>query len=344
MSLPDVARPAPAGVPVRGRLVAAVRHTFVHVGVLPFLLAAAVIVFSLASGQFLTFENLANLLRQSVYLVLISMGQMLALVTGGFDLSVGTILAITSVVSAIAMSSVFAAHPDAVWLAILAGACAGMLAAIVVGAVNGVGIAYFGVSPFIMTLGVQSVGFGVALFITGGVPVSGMPGQFGDIFGFGSVFGVPVPIAITAVVIALFWLVLDRTTLGNYFHAVGGNAKAAALSGINVQRVLMFAYLMCAAIVSIAGLLLTARTDSGEANMGGNSALESIAACVIGGVSLRGGVGRVGSVVLGAIFIRLVQNGMDLASVGSYLQMVVLGVLLIVAVIADTLRQRYLSR
>jgi ribose transport system permease protein len=344
MSLPESGPAAASDERGGHRLVGAARNMFVRAGVLPFLLAIAVVVFSLTSGQFLTFENLANLLRQSVYLVLVSMGQMLALVTGGFDLSVGTILAITSVVSALVMSAIIVANPDAVWLAILAGTCAGMAAAMVVGAVNGVGIAYFGVSPFIMTLGVQSVGFGVALFITGGVPVSGIPGLFGDTFGFGSVLGVPVPIGITVLVIALFWLLLDRTALGNYFHAVGGNPKAAALSGINVRRVLMFAYLLCALLVSIAGLLLTARTDSGEANIGGNAALESIAACVIGGVSLRGGVGTVGSVVLGAIFIGLVQNGMNLASVGSYLQMVVLGVLLIVAVIADTLRQRYFSR
>jgi len=344
MSQSESGPAAAGGKQDRRPVVDALRNTFVRAGVLPFLLAIAVIVFSLTSEQFLTFQNMANLLRQSVYLVLVSMGQMLALVTGGFDLSVGTILAITSVVSASVMSAIIAANPDAAWLAILAGTCAGMAAAMVVGAVNGVGIAYFGVSPFIMTLGVQSVGFGVALFVTGGVPVSGIPSLFGDTFGFGSVLGVPVPIAITVIVIALFWLLLDRTTLGNYFHAVGGNAKAAALSGIDVRRVLMFAYLLCALLVSIAGLLLTARTDSGEANIGGNAALESIAACVIGGVSLRGGVGRIGSVVLGAIFIGLVQNGMNLASVGSYLQMVVLGVLLIVAVIADTLRQRYFSR
>lgn len=344
MNSSEAARLTAAGTRGGNRLLVAARQAFVYTGVLPFLLAIAVVVFAFGSSQFLTVENLANLLRQSVYLILVSMGQMLALVTGGFDLSVGTILAITSVTSASVMSAIVAAHPDLVWLAILAGLGAGIAAAMVVGAVNGIGIAYFGVSPFIMTLGVQSVGFGIALFVTGGVPVSGIPGEFGDVFGFGRMLGVPVPILITAVVIALFALLLGRTALGNYFHAVGGNAKAAALSGIDVQRVLMFAYLLCAALVSIAGLLLTARTNSGEANIGGNAALESIAACVIGGVSLRGGVGRVGSVVLGAIFIGLVQNGMNLASVGSYLQMVVLGVLLIIAVIADTLRQRYFSR
>lgn len=330
---PDASRRRGAGL---------AKKLFVKLGVLPLLLAVALITFTGLSDQFLTTQNLVNLVRQSVYLILVSLGQMLALVTGGFDLSVGTIQAVTSVVSAMAMSAAFAHFPEAPWLAIVLGCAAGMLAGMVVGAVNGAGVAFLGVTPFIMTLGVQSVGFGVALFLTGGVPVSGMPGAFSETFGFGSVLGVPVPILITALCIAGFYVLMDRTALGNYFQAVGGNTKAALLSGINIPQVLMAAYLGCAGVASLAGILLTARVDSGEATIGGTVALESIAACVIGGVSLRGGMGRVENVVLGAFFIVLVQNGMNLASVGSYLQMVVLGVLLIVAVISDRVRQRLL--
>lgn len=335
--------PAPAGesaAPRRPRRLA--KTLFLKLGVLPFLLVIALVTFTGLSDQFLTPQNLVNLVRQSVYLVLVSLGQMLALVTGGFDLSVGTIQAVTSVVSAMVMSAVFAQAPGSPWLAIALGCAAGMLAGMAVGTVNGAGVAFLGVTPFIMTLGVQSVGFGVALFLTGGVPVSGIPASFSDTFGFGSVLGVPVPILITAACVAGFYVLMDRTALGNYFMAVGGNIKAALLSGIHIQKVLMLAYLGCAGIASLAGLLLTARVDSGEANIGGTVALESIAACVIGGVSLRGGLGRVENVVLGAFFIVLVQNGMNLASVGSYLQMVVLGVLLVVAVISDRIRQRYL--
>lgn len=319
-----------------------VKTLFVKLGVLPFLLAVALVSFTGLSDQFLTPQNLVNLVRQSVYLVLVSLGQMLALVTGGFDLSVGTIQAVTSVVAAMVMSAVFAHFPGSVWLAIALGGLAGMLAGMMVGAVNGAGVAFLGVTPFIMTLGVQSVGFGVALFLTGGVPVAGMPAEFGETFGFGSVLGVPVPILLTVACIGGFYLLMERTALGNYFQAVGGNTKAALLSGIDIRQVLMMAYLGCSAVAALAGLLLTARVDSGEATIGGSVALESIAACVIGGVSLRGGMGRVENVVLGAFFIVLVQNGMNLASVGSYLQMVVLGVLLIVAVISDRIRQRYL--
>ena len=320
------------------------KRIFVKLGVLPFLLFLAVATFAGLSDQFLTAQNLVNLVRQSVYLVLVSLGQMLALVTGGFDLSVGTIQAVTSVVGATVMSAVFAHAPASPWLAVAAGVAAGIGAGVLVGVVNGMGIAYLGVSPFIMTLGVQSIGFGVALFLTGGVPVSGMPAVFGETFGFATVLGIPVPILITAAALAAFWILVERTALGNYFHAVGGNAKAAVLSGINIRQVLLMAYLLCAALAALAGILLTARVDSGEANIGGTVALESIAACVIGGVSLRGGLGRVENVVLGAVFIGLVQNGMNLASVGSYLQMVVLGVLLVVAVISDRLRQQLFTQ
>jgi ribose transport system permease protein len=320
-----------------------VQRLFLRLGVLPLLLAAALIIFSLLSDQFLTQQNLVNLLRQSVYLILVSLGQMLALVTGGFDLSVGTILAITSVVSAMVMSGMLAADPDSVWTAVMIGSLSGIGAGAVIGLVNGIGIAIVGVSPFIMTLGIQSVGFGLALFLTGGVPVSGLPSEFGNTFGFGSAFGVPVPVLVTIVCIAVFYVLMNRTALGNYFLAVGGNMKAAALSGVNVKLTLLIAYLLCALVSSVSGILLTARLESGESNIGGTIALESIAACVIAGVSLRGGIGRVENVVLGAIFIGLLQNGMNLASVGSYLQMMVLGTLLIVAVIADQIRHRLIA-
>lgn len=319
------------------------RQLFLRLGVLPFMLVAGCVVFSLLSEQFLTPQNLLNLLRQSVYLILVSLGQMLALVTGGFDLSVGTVMAITSVVSAMAMQSLGVALPDAAWLAVAGGCLAGVLAGLVVGLVNGIGVAVVGVSPFIMTLGVQSIGFGAALFLTGGVPISGLPPAFSDIFGFGSVLGIPVPILVTAVCVAGMGLLMARLPTGTHLLAVGGNAKAAALSGISTRRVLLTAYLLCAGLAALSGLLLTARVETGEANLGGTVALESIAACVIAGVSLRGGSGRVSSVVMGAIFIVLVQNGMNLANVGSYLQMVVLGALLIVAVVADQLRHRMVA-
>lgn len=322
------------------RLLGLLRSMFLRLGVLPFMLVIAIVVFSLLSDQFLTAQNLVNLLRQSVYLILVSLGQMLALVTGGFDLSVGTVMALTSVVSAMVMQMLGTSMPDATWTIVIVGCVCGLLAGLTVGLVNGIGVAIIGVSPFIVTLGVQSIGFGLALYLTGGVPVSGLPGAFSDLFGFGTLLGVPIPILVTAVCVAGIGILMSRLPTGTHLLAVGGNAKAAALSGINTRRVLLMAYLLCAGLAAVAGLLLTARVETGEANLGGTVALESIAACVIAGVSLRGGIGRVPNVVMGAIFIGLVQNGMNLASVGSYLQMVVLGSLLIVAVVADQIRHR----
>ena len=324
------------------RLLINPKKLFIKVGVLPFFLIGTIIIFTLLSSYFFTLQNLTNVARQSVYLILVSLGQMLVLITGGFDLSVGTAIALTSVVSATAMVTFASIFPDQVWLIILLGSLSGFLTASMIGALNGFGVAKFNVSPFIMTLGVQSVGAGAALFITGGVPFAGLPYAFGDIFGFGRIFGLPVPVIIALATIVIFWIMMNRTKFGAHIYAVGSNIKAAHLSGINTKRTLFLAYLVCALVVSLAGLLLTARVESGETNLGGTIALESIAACVIAGVSLRGGIGRVEGVVLGAFFIILVQNGMNLVQIGSYMQMILLGSLLILAVILDQYRYRIL--
>ena len=316
------------------------KQTFIRVGVLPFFLAIALIVFTILSNKFFTGQNLMNVARQSVYLVLVSMGQMMALIAGGFDLSVGTSIALSSVFSAIVMVFCAALFPDAIWFAILLGVLAGFSVAIILGIINGIGVSYFEVSPFIITLGVSSVGAGFALFMTGGIPVSGLPYAFGDTFGFGRWFGIPAPVIIAIICIIFMWTLMTKTAFGAKLYAVGGNIKAAHLSAINTKKTLMLAYVICAAIAALTGLLLTARVESGEANLGGTIALESIAACVIAGVSLRGGIGRVENVVLGGFFIVLVQNGMNLAQISSYMQMVLLGMLLILAVIFDQIRYR----
>jgi ribose transport system permease protein len=317
--------------------------TFVRFGVLPFMLTLAIIVFALLSDNFLTGRNLSNVARQSTYLIIVAVGQMLALLTGGFDLSVGTILAVTSVVGAMAMAAVHVAYPDMAWLTIMVGLLAGFGAGLSIGVVNGIGIAALGVSPFIMTLGIASAGFGIALYLTGGVPVYGLPPAFGSTFGFGKLLGIPVPIYVAAAVVAVMGVVLYRTKLGRYWYAVGGNQNAARLSGVDTRLHLFLAYVFCGGLAALAGLLLTARLETGEANIGATLALESIAACAIGGVSLRGGVGRLGNVVLGAIFINLMTNGMNLARIESYLQTVVVGVLLILAVVTDQVRQRLVA-
>jgi ribose transport system permease protein len=320
------------------------QHAVVRLGVLPLLLAIAVIVFSLLSPNFLTGQNLLNVARQSTFLAMVAMGQMLALLTGGFDLSVGKILAITSVVGALVMAGAKSYLPDAVGAAVALGMLAGIGAGTLVGVVNGIGVALFDVSPFMMTLGTASISFGIALTLTSGVPVYGMPDAFGNIFGFGQFLDIPTPVYVTAILFLVLYLVLNWTPMGRYLYAIGGNYKASVLSGINTRLHLFMAYVLCGMMAAIAGIILTARLETGEANIGASMPLDSIAACVIGGVSLRGGIGRLGNVVLGAVFIGLIQNGMDLARIESYLQEVVIGVLLILAVIADQLRYRLMLR
>lgn len=318
------------------------KKMFVNLGVLPVLVVVSIITFTLAADNFLSSANLVNVLRQSVYLTIVSLGQMLVLLTGGFDLSVGTALAISSVVGALAMSTAFAAFPSSIVLVIIIGCVAGILAAGLIGAINGVGVGFFNVSPFMMSLGMASVGFGIALYLTGGVPIYGMPQEFGDTLGFGELLGVPYPLFFVVAIIILLVIFLYRTRYGRYLYAVGGNLKAASLSGVSTRLTLFWAYVLCSLLTGISGVLLTARIDTGEANIGASMPLESIAACVIAGVSLRGGIGRVESVVLGALFVGLVQNGMNLAQMDSYLQTVVLGILLILAVVADRLKSKYL--
>ena len=325
-------------------LVKWIRKSFIGMGVLPFLIILATIIFAILSENFLTFRNLINVARQSTYLVIVTMGQMLALLTGGFDLSVGTILALSSVVGAMAMAAMNSAFPDSVALVIFVGLMVGFFAGLSVGVINGIGVSVFNVNPFMMTLGMASVGFGIALYLTGGVPVYGMPEAFSDVFGFGRFIGIPTPVLITAGLIVIMYFLVNWTKIGRYFYSVGGNIKASSLSGIHTKYVLFLAYIFCSSLATISGLLLTARLETGEANIGVSMPLESIAACVIGGVSLRGGVGRVENVVLGALFIGLIQNGMNLARIESYLQTVVIGILLIFAVASDQFRQRVVAK
>ena len=270
------------------------------------------------------------------------MAQMVVMLTAGLDFSVGVILAMTSVVASMTMVALWSGYGSG-WEAIFIGCLAGLLVGALIGLVNGLGVAFLRVPPFIMTLGMSSIIFGLALTITGGIPIYGMPESFTNIFGYGTFLGISLTIWITLFFIILVYIFINMTKMGRYFYAIGGNIRAAELSGINVRFYIVSAYVFSAVITSIAALLITARLETGEPNIGASYPLLSIAACAIGGVSLLGGVGRVQNVVLGAFFIILIQNGMNLMRVGSYLQMVVIGVLLIVAISAEYFRQQMLS-
>lgn len=317
---------------------------FVRAGVLPWFLIVAIIVFAITTDNFFSERNLINVVRQATYLVMVSMGQMVVLLTAGLDLSVGVMFAMVSVITSMAMVGMWDGESTAT-VAIIVGCLAGLGAGTGIGVLNGIGVAVFRVPPFMMTLAMSSIVFGIALMITGGTPVYGMPDEFANFLGYGIWPGklvLPVPVWITIGFIILMYVFLNWTRMGRYLYALGGNLKASQLSGISTRFYLFMAYVVCAGITTIGALMLTARLESGEGNIGKEYPLLSIAACVIGGVSLFGGTGRLPNVVLGAIFIILVQNGMNLLRMSSYLQMVVVGILLILAVVADNYRQKLL--
>ena len=316
--------------------------SFIKAGVLPWFLGVALITFSFASDNFLTTQNILGLARHSSDLILVAMAQMVVMLTAGLDFSVGVILAMTSVVASMTMVALWSGYGSG-WEAIFIGCLAGLLVGACIGLVNGLGVAFLRVPPFIMTLGMSSIIFGLALTITGGIPIYGMPESFTNIFGYGTFLGISLTIWITLFFIILVYIFINMTKMGRYFYAIGGNIRAAELSGTNVRIYIVSAYVFSAVITSFAALLITARLETGEPNIGASYPLLSIAACAIGGVSLLGGVGRVQNVVLGAFFIILIQNGMNLMRVGSYLQMVVIGVLLVVAISAEYFRQQMLS-
>jgi ribose transport system permease protein len=309
------------------------KRSFVKVGVLPFLLAALLLIFSLAESRFMTLSNMVTVSRQATYLSVVTAAQMLTILCAGFDLSVGSSVALTSIVSAMVMVSIPSATAG-----IVAGIGAGILTATLIGLTNGVTIAIFRVSPFIVTLGMMSVAHGLALLLSGGVPIFSLPDQLNRILGIGKIFGIPVPLLVAALVVAVIHILLNHNRIGRYFYALGGNREAARLSGIAVRKYTCLAYVLAGTLTGIAGIMLTARVASGEPNLGAELPLESIAAAVIGGVSLRGGEGNVVGAIFGAVLIVLIRNGMDLMNISSYLQMCVMGCLLIFAVVMDQLR------
>ena len=262
---------------------------------------------------------------------------MIILLTRGLDLSIGTMFAMCSVITSMTMVSLIG-DGTSVWFIITVGMLAGMGSCMLIGALNGIGVALFKIPPFVMTLAISSIVAGLAFYITGGTPVYGMPSEFSEIFGYGKLFGISTPVIITIIIVSIVYVYINWTRMGRYLYAIGGNPKATELSGINVKFNLFITYLISSAITGISALLLTARLESGESNIGVEYPLISIAACAIGGVSLFGGIGKLFNVVLGAIFIILVQNGMNLLQLNSYLQMVAIGILLIFAVVADNYR------
>lgn len=303
-------------------------------GLLPALLILMCVGFAIVEPRFVDGSNLLNVARQSVFLLLIAMGQMIVLINAQLDLSVGATVALTSVVVA-SVTAASSGGPESVLL----GLGAGLLLGIAIGLVNGCIVAFWKVPSFMATLGSTSVLTGLALIISKGAPIIGLPMIFSDALATSSVLGIPVPVLLGVVIAIAMGIFMSRTVAGRNMYAVGGNQTAALVAGINVKKTVILAFVLCSVLASLAGVLLTARVGSGEASLGASFVMLSIAAAVLGGTSLFGGEGVLWRVVLGVLFLGVLSNGMNLLHVSSYIQELVIGMVLIAAVAAERLKR-----
>lgn len=306
---------------------------------LPAILVATLLALALLEPRFLNQLNLLNLSRNISFLTIVGLGQMLVMLLGGLDLSVGVVVAISSVTAASMMNHAVIWWPGNDAFAIAVACLSAMGVAAMIGLLNGLFIVKGRASAFIVTLGMFSVVGGVAYYVTAGIPIYGLPASFTNTLGRGMLFGLPCSVHFALFLVAAILIVQQRTRIGRYLYAVGGNAHAANLSGIPVNRTIISAYVACSFLAGLAGLLITARIGAGQANLGSEYMLHSIAVCVIAGVSLRGGVGRVERVFLSAILLTIFANAMNLVRIDSKLQTIVFGIVLLGAAMMDRSKQ-----
>lgn len=305
--------------------------------ILPIALTLLILSFALIDSRVVSPLNILNILQQASYLAIFAMAQTVVLVTRGFDLSLGPTVSMVSVAIALTMAVAIDGSSN-VGYAFIIGVLIGTAVGCLVGLFNGFTIAYLGISPFVATLGSYNVALGISATLSGGRPVQNVPEMFSIVFYSGSIFGVPAALLISVAIGIVLHFVLSRTTFGRSLYLIGSNARAASVAGIPTRRMLTYAYLLSSGLAALGAMMLTARTGSGEPNLGGALSLQAIAAAVIGGTSLSGGSGGVATAVLGALFITVLSNGMNLTGIDGYLQMVVLGLIVIVGVMVDQWR------
>ncbi len=289
-------------------------------------LIALCLLFTILSPYFLTTSNLLNVAQQSSIIAVISVGMTFVIITAGIDLSVGSVLAFSGVV----MASVLHAG-----LPIPLGILVGLGVGFSCGLLNGLLVSYGKIPPFIATLGMMSIARGAGLWFTDGRPISGFDDSF-RYLATGEIFYVPVPVIIMIVVYIVAHLILTKTKMGRYTYAIGGNEKAAVLSGINIKLYLNIIYGIAGLLSALGAVMLTARLNSAQPIAGIMYELDAIAATVIGGTSLFGGKGTVIGTLIGALIIGVLRNGLNLLGVSSFIQQIVIGSVIIGAILLDT--------
>lgn len=320
--------PAPAAIaPARrdsGEVLKALR--------LPAAILVALLLFGAADHRVLSADNLRNVAVQASYLAIFALAQTVVILTRGFDLSLGLTVSLVSVVTAMTL-----AGGGGIPLGLLAGLGTGLG----IGLVNGVLIGVIGVNALVTTLGVANIVLAFASTVSGGFPVTDLPPHFVALLSEGTLAGLPVPIGVAIVLVALVAATFKATRFGRSLFVIGANPRAAIAAGIRPAPALVGAYALCAGLAAIGGLLMTARTGSGEPNLGASLTLESIAAAVVGGVRLSGGEGGASAALFGALLVTVLSNGMNLVRIDGYLQQTVLGAIIIVCLLLarDTSRR-----
>jgi ribose transport system permease protein len=286
---------------------------------------------SLLSPVFLSPYNLRTVLLEITTNMYIALGMTLVMILGGIDLSVGSIVAMSGTLTVGFMALDHLPLPLAVALGLALGG--------VTGFISGLIVAYFKIPSFIVTLGMLNVARGVAYLYSGGHSTRMMDPIFTGV-GSGYLWVVPLPVLYMAALIAIFVVLLNRTKFGTYIYAIGGNRESARLSGVPIRRVEIVTFTISGLLAAFAGLVLSARMFSGQPSVGIGYELDAIAACVLGGASLSGGIGRISGTFFGAIVIGIISNGLVLIDVSSFWQLVVKGVIILIAVIIDSLKGR----
>lgn len=299
------------------------RRAFIQRFGLVFSFLLLMLALTLLSDRFLTPSNLINILRQATINGIVSVGMTLVILTGGIDLSVGSVLALAVTIGASLMK-----QGQPVGLAVLAALGIGTL----LGVINGLMITQARIPPFIATLGMLTVARGLTLMYTQGQPITGLPASFRWI-GTGVVGGIPVPIVLMGLVFLIGWIFLTRTRYGAYIYLLGDNPTAARLAGVPTDRVTVLVYAISGFCAALAGLVLVARLDSAQPIIGQGYEFNAIAAVVVGGTSFAGGEGGLGGTLLGALLIETLNNGLNLLNVSPLWEQVVKGVVIALALL-----------
>jgi ribose/xylose/arabinose/galactoside ABC-type transport system permease subunit len=287
-------------------------------------------VIGFAAPNFLSGSNLFLVSRQISFVAIVAFGELFVILTGGIDLSVGSIMALAGLAAAYAMK---AGLPPPL------GVTLGILVGLSMGAVNGALISYVRIAPFIVTLGMLSFASGLVLGLTKGWPITEIPASFLPV-AQGSFLALPIPVWIAAAIAAVAHVTLRYTAFGRRTYAIGGNEQATFLSGIDVSIIKFVLYMISAATASVAGIILVARFNSAQADTGKGWELDAIAAAVIGGTSLAGGSGTVLGVIIGACIMGVIKNGLVLMRVSSYWQTAIIGIIIVLAAVLDRAKSR----